>query len=54
MYLKEELEGLNGNLKRMKLLKCKSSINKMMVILEFFFLNIVYNVFIVKKKKSNQ
>jgi hypothetical protein len=43
---------LKGNLKGMKLLKCKSSINKLMVILEFFS-NIFYNVFIVKKR-SNQ
>jgi hypothetical protein len=36
----------------MKLLKCKSSINKLMVVLEFFS-NIAYNVFIVKERNQN-
>jgi hypothetical protein len=38
-------------MKRMKLLKCKSSINKLKVILEFFS-NIAYNVFIIKKRNK--
>jgi hypothetical protein len=49
--VEEELEKFEGNLKGMKLLKCKSSINKLMVILEFFS-NIAYNVFIVKKRNK--
>jgi hypothetical protein len=43
---------LKGNLKRMKLLKCKFSINKLMVLLDFKIFNIVYNVFIIKKCRN--
>jgi hypothetical protein len=35
--LEEELKEFEGEFEKMKLLKCKSLINKLMVILEFFF-----------------
>ncbi len=47
MDIEEEFE----EFERMKLLKCISSINKLMIILEFFS-NIVYNVFIVNKRNQ--
>ncbi len=48
---KRSLKSLNGNLQVMKLLKCKSSINKLMVILQVFP-KIPYNIFIIKKNKN--
>ncbi len=43
--LEKSLKSLKGNLKRMKLLKCKSSINKLLVILESIFVTLIITFF---------